>query len=353
MTRTAMMTVNAATGLLPAIAAAGGDPDAVLRAARLDRATLERVDALIPSSAFARLLDQAARSTGDECFGLHFGERFDARDLGLLAYVVLNSPTVAAAMYNIGRYVHLHNSGLRMSFGTEGRRACLRYRVSDGPQHEVRQQNEYSMAVLWLTLRGITEGDWAPAAVEFAHDTPGPCRYERVFGCAARFSCPSNALVLEHDFVERRVRAADHKLYRALRRQFDRLLARFPRRDDMLDTVRRAIGESLESGDARLESVAAKLATSPRTLERRLKEHGISYRELVSETRRHYAVGYLQDAKHTVTEIAFRLGYSEVSAFNRAFKRWTGGTPVAYRQSALARAAGERAPELTRPAAAP
>jgi AraC-like DNA-binding protein len=88
--------------------------------------------------------------------------------------------------------------------------------------------------------------------------------------------------------------------------------------------------------------VAVKLATSPRTLERRLKEHSVSYRDLVNETRKHYATGYLQAGRGSVTEIAFLLGYSEVSAFNRAFKRWTGLTPLAYRQSAVARPDGER-----------
>ena len=103
MTRAPMMSVSAATGLLSSITAGGGDADAVLNAARVKRSTLERADGVMPSGAFARLLEQAARATGDDCFGLHFGERFDNRDIGLLHYVVANSPTLSAAMYNVAR----------------------------------------------------------------------------------------------------------------------------------------------------------------------------------------------------------------------------------------------------------
>jgi AraC-like DNA-binding protein len=328
-----MMSVTAATGLLDAIAAAGGEPDAALRAARVQRSTLQRAEGVMASGAFSRLLEEAARSTGDDCFGLHFGERFDPRDVGLLAYVVLNSPTLAAAMYNVARYVHIHNSAVRATFGTDGRRAYVRYRLTESAQGGVRQHNEYSMVMLWKALRSITQETWAPAAVEFAHDAPGSCDYFRSFGCAVDFGCPANALVVEHDFVERRVREADGKLYRLLRRQLDRILAELPRVDDLLDAVRRAIGEALESADAKLERVAAKLSMSPRTLERRLKARGSSYRDVVADTRKACAIAYLRTGERSVTEIAFLLGYSEVSAFNRAFKRWTGSTPLEYRNA--------------------
>ena len=75
------------------------------------------------------------------------------------------------------------------------------------------------------------------------------------------------------------------------------------------------------------------MAMSPRTLQRRLKEYGLDFKKLTDDTRRRFAINYLRDRKHTLTEIAFLLGYSEVSAFNRAFKRWTGSTPLKYRQN--------------------
>ena len=84
-------------------------------------------------------------------------------------------------------------------------------------------------------------------------------------------------------------------------------------------------------GKPKLAQVAQKIAMSSRTLERRLEEHGVAFNKLVDDTRRRFALNYLRDRKNTLTEIAFLLGYSEVSAFNRAFKRWTGSTPLDYR----------------------
>ena len=89
-------------------------------------------------------------------------------------------------------------------------------------------------------------------------------------------------------------------------------------------------------------NVVRKIGTTPRTLQRRLCEHQVDFKRLVEDTRQQLAVTYLRDPRHTLSEIAYLLGYSEVSAFNRAFKRWTGATPSSYRRGAVA--------ELGRPA---
>jgi AraC-like DNA-binding protein len=99
----------------------------------------------------------------------------------------------------------------------------------------------------------------------------------------------------------------------------------------LLDSVRRAIAGLMPEGEPKRERVARLLAMSPRTLERRLKQHGVKYKGLVNEMRRRFAFDYLKDRKRSSTEVAFLLGYSEVSALNRAFKRWTGSTPLEYR----------------------
>jgi AraC-like DNA-binding protein len=108
-----------------------------------------------------------------------------------------------------------------------------------------------------------------------------------------------------------------------------------PRETDFLADVRRAIADAIRDGDPRLARVAAKLAMSPRSLQRHLEEEGAVFKALVDDTRLRFALGYLRDRGHTLTEIAFLLGYSEVSALNRAFKRWTGVTPLGYRVGEL------------------
>ncbi len=140
--------------------------------------------------------------------------------------------------------------------------------------------------------------------------------------------------MIERDFVERQVPAADARLYRILKQHAERILSEMPRDTDSIADVRRAIAASMKEGDPKLNRVIKQLSMSPRTLERRLKEHGVVFKKLVTDTRRRFALDYLKDRKHTLTEIAFLLGYSEVSAFNRAFKRWTGSTPLDHRRKA-------------------
>ena len=182
-------------------------------------------------------------------------------------------------------------------------------------------------------LRIIAGSHWAPREVQFAHEAPArTSEHLRVFVAPVLFGCASNALVMDREFVERQVPAADPRLYRILKQQAERVLREMPRESDLLAAVRRAIAESMREGDLKLARVIKKISMSPRTLERRLKEDGVVFKKLVDDTRRRFALNYLTDRKRTLTEIAFLLGYSEVSAFNRAFKRWTGSTPLDHRR---------------------
>jgi AraC-like DNA-binding protein len=141
-------------------------------------------------------------------------------------------------------------------------------------------------------------------------------------------------MVLEHDIADRQVPAADERLYPIITRYLEQVLREMPPEDTALASVRRAIVETMRDGEPTLEQVGRRLAVTPRTLQRRLRDCGVTFKAAVDDTRRRSAVSYLRDPKHTFTEIAYLLGYSEVSAFNRAFRRWTGSTPSRYRRSA-------------------
>jgi AraC-like DNA-binding protein len=190
------------------------------------------------------------------------------------------------------------------------------------------------MAVVFKTFRIMLGSDWLPQEIRFVHEVPVQAsEHLRFFGCPVRFRCASNALIVERNFGERWVPTADPKLYRVLKQHVERILDDMPRENDLAGAVRRAIGQSIADGDTTLVKVAGMLAMTPRTLERRLKESGVIYRDLVTDTRRRFALEYLKDRNRSLTEVAFLLGYSEVSAFNRAFKRWTDSTPLQYRES--------------------
>jgi len=327
-----MISVTATTGLVDCIVAAGADADHILDAAGLQRSFLAKPDGFIATTAFAGVLREAARATGDDCFGLHFGEHFETRDRGALTYVILNSPTIIEAIGNAMRYLHIHNRGATVRFAVEEGLGYLRYLLGNFSTELWRQQNEFSMAVGLQSFHIMAGRHWTPQRIEFAHEAPADVsEHARVFGCPVRFGCAWNAVVFEKDFLEHRVEGADPRLYPILKQHVERVLAEIPHDNDVLAGARGAIAECIGEGTLNLSCVARKLALSPRTLERRLKEHGAVFKKMVDEMRRRLALDYLRSDRHTLAQIAFLLGYSEVSAFNRTFKRWTGVSPSQYR----------------------
>ena len=335
--RRPMISLAAATGLIEAIEATGRNADDVLRPLGLDRGLFSSPHGLIPSVDFARVLDETARATGDDCFGLHFGERFHPKDIGPLVYVVLHSPTIAVALDNVARYLRVHNEAAHVSFAIDEKWGYLRH-VLAIPADLRRQHDEYSLAVGLRTIRLIAGSEWTPVEVQFEHKPPPETHeHARVFGAPVAFDRPANAFVVEREFCERQVPAADARLYPILKRYLDRDLDEMPPADDLLAAVRKEISDAVTNGDPTLTQIAMKIAIAPRTLQRRLKEQGADFKKLVNETRRRFALRYLQDRNNTLTEVAYLLGYAEVSAFNRAFKRWTRATPSEYRRGLASR----------------
>lgn len=336
-----MISIAATTGLLEAIRAAGADPNQVLHTVGLDSSVFSKTEGFIESSRFARLLEAAAGVTADDCFGLHFGERFNPKNIGPLIYVVVNSPTIAAAIENAGRYLKIHNEAANLSLRVEGEHAYIQHMLVDMGMIHTRQHNEFSMAVTLNTIRLMAGSEWGPQEVCFTHERPAETsEHLRVFRAPMVFGCPTNALVTSREYIDRQVPAADPRLYRILKRYLDHILSEMPREDSFLASIRKVVAERMRDGDPTLAQVAKTLAATPRTLQRRLKEYGVAFKTLTDDTRRRLALGYLRDRKHTLTEVAFLLGYSEVSAFNRAFKRWTGVTPLQYRQGRKAKPSG-------------
>jgi AraC-like DNA-binding protein len=341
-----MISVSAAIGLPEAIARAGGNADEILEPLGLRRTILATPHGLIPAVSFARALEDAARLTGDDCFGLHFGAQYHPKNVGPLAYVVLNSPTMAVAFANVARYLRVHNEAAQVSFERDERWAYLRHTL-DLPEAESRQHTEHSLALGVGLIRLMVGSAWSPVEVRFAHKTPADVgEHLRVFGAPVLFGCATTTIVIDAEVCDRDVPAADSRLYPIMVRYLESVLEAIPREESVVTAVRKCIGEAMRSGEPTLVQTANRLDVGPRTLQRRLGQCGVDFTEVVADTRRRLALRYLRDRRHTITEVAFLLGYSEVSAFNRAFKRWTGSTPSEYRLTA--RESSRRAAPLSK-----
>jgi AraC-like DNA-binding protein len=326
------ISLRAATGLVEAMEAAGCNPESILAPLGLTAEKLGDPEGFIAAADFAQILDGAARASGDDCFGLHFGERFQPRDVGALLYVVVNSPTFGAGFANAARYLKVHNEAARSTFVPGPRLSQLQFAL-DLPVRLRRQQVEYGLTVMLNAMRLMAGSQWAPIEVQLEHAAPAhPAEAIRVFAAPVSYGRPVNAFVVEREFADRPVPAADPHLYPIMRDYLERVLAEMPPEDGMITSVRRAIGEAMRQGEPTLGQVAARLAVGARTLQRKLKEQDVAFKGLVDDTRRQFALRYLRDPANTLSEVSYLLGFSEVSAFNRAFRRWTGSTPSEFRR---------------------
>jgi AraC-like DNA-binding protein len=191
---------------------------------------------------------------------------------------------------------------------------------------------EAAVAVGLRLMQHLSGDDWRPLRVELAHPAPrSKAEHVRVFGAPVAFGARRSGLVLDAAVLDRPVPAADRRLLPLVERHLDELLAaRAP--DAFVAQVREAIAESLCDGSPSIRTLAKRTGMSVRTFQRRLDERGIVFRELVAEIRQELARRYLAESTTNLTEVAFLLGYSELSAFDRAFRRWTGSTPLAMRR---------------------
>jgi AraC-like DNA-binding protein len=169
--------------------------------------------------------------------------------------------------------------------------------------------------------------------VSFTHRPDDLAEFERVLGCPVKASASWNGVAFSRRSWRLPLRRRDPVLRRVLERHADEILSRHPRSNGFAADVRRALASQITRGDVRVDAVARRLMTSPRTLQRRLADEGVTFQALVEDSRKEAAALYMTDNAMAICEIAYLLGYSEPAPFHRAFKRWYGVTPEVFRKS--------------------
>jgi len=263
---------------------------------------------------------------------LHLGENIDLRVFDVLGYVALNSPTIGDALERVARYHSIWQDGALLLFDVNGATARITYSYLDSSIMQFRQDSELTLAAVAALGRLVTNSDWSPLAVRFAHARPvSVSEHARIFRAPVEFNAESCQLIIDSATLALPLTKADPGLAAVLDRHAEELLAKHPRPDSIADRARVLIKEELNGGDPSLERIAQRLGLSPRTFQRRLRAQASSHNELLDQLRKDLALKYLRDRQMAVCEIAYLLGFSESSALHRAFKRWTGMTPSEFR----------------------
>lgn len=316
---------------VPDLLAGMGVPwEPVLRSARISRADIEDPERSAPFDRVDRLLGDCVARSGCEHFGLLIGQTVDLRSLGIPGRLALSAPTVGDALSALVRHFVLHDSGGSPRVAVNDGTAVLSYGIHVPGVHNADQVYDLSVAAMCNVLRQLCGAKWRPDFVTLPRMRPRDIRpYREVLQSPLRFNALQSAAVFPSHWLTRPLPDADAFLYRLLER---RAVQEVADRDTLLSReTRRAVRDLLQSGECSRAAVAGKLGLHERTFGRRLQATGTTFRQLLDTTRADVAKQLLHDTRSPIGRIADTLGYTDATAFTRAFRGWTGMTPREFR----------------------
>lgn len=324
--------------VVAAAAARGISPGKLLAAIDLEPQALIATDGRVPAELVLRAWQAAAELCGDPAFGLSAVEHLASDYLGGFGFAVHGSATLGGALRRIMRFFPLVNQHAALELVEDGAVVRLRIAVhADVPDEAVRHPAECLLGVVLRIARRTTGADIRPVAVAFRHAAPAEtAAHHRVFGVAPRFAQPHHELAFHRAVLDTPHVAPDAGLVSLAERHLERCTDELPPVETFTRRVRRVLLEELQLGEPTLTRLAARLRMSERTVQRRLGDSGTSMQALLDEVRCQISIRQLAGSTRTIAEISYAVGFAEVRAFHRAFKRWTGLTPAAYRQSRAA-----------------
>ena len=304
----------------------GGERSNLLRAAGLTARDFEDPDVILSDAACGALFTEAARTCAVPNFALRVAEQIPLGAYPLLDYLVMTSESVGEGFDRLARYLRLVGSPADLRISADRDPVVVRLAMCS-PFNA-----EFTLSLAVLHFRRETNGAFRPSALRFRHRPADPADFERRLACPIDTGADADELAVPRSVWRLSLPRRDSLLHGVLTSQAEEMLARRGSDGRASTQLRRALaGDMLRDGKT-LASVARRLGTSPRTLQRRLVEEGTSYQAVLDEVRSETAARYLADSALSCAEVGYLLGFSEPAAFHRAFKRWKGETPRDYRK---------------------
>ena len=328
---TALVRAAALTNFPEVAQELGHDPGAALRRAGLRTQWIRQPDQLIEADRVARLLEEAARQTGCESFGLRIAARRQLSNFGMVSLLLMHQATLRQSLTILIEHLHLLNERLAIQVEDAGELVVLREELAVSVAAP--QSIELAIGVLYRMCEALLGLQWQPVSVSFAHAPPSdPAFHRRFFKCRVEFDGAFNGLVCRAADLDVPNPGADPVLADYARK----MIAALPddRRRSVDQEVRKAIYLMLPTGRATCKSVAQGLGMSMRTLQRALDQRALTFKQLLNEVRQELADRYVANHRHSLGEVAAMLGYSTHSAFTRWFSAQFGCSPEAWRSRA-------------------
>ncbi len=319
--------------VLPVAQMAGLDIPQKFKDAGIDPTLLSDKEATVSRDAAVRLRTAILSASQNTAFALNTGASLPYGEFGLVDYICASSENVAIAMRNLCRYYDLISlPSSKLEFSVIDGLGYLNL-TQDNLIGFEQQGTEFIFAVTITRIQRATGQTTAPRSLSFHFSKPTYFEeYQRIFNAPMAFNQPVDVICLGEEQLALPPVQNEPGLHQLLRGYAEKALANIPRQNDLVEQVLSRLQDAFRSGEPSMSGIAGDLGLSERTLSRHLKAEQTSFAMLRDTLRTELAQNYLQDPSLTVTDISFLLGFSQPSAFHRAFKRWTGYAPLEYRQ---------------------
>ncbi len=310
-----------------------------MRSIGLDPSAGVKVGEMVSDTAYYDLLERIAALVEQATdLPLRAGRAMNCDDYGAFGLAFKTAPNLRGSFARAERYWRLLSSVSEYELRPDGQHACFLLHRAGERRLGLRLSNEATLASVTSMIRQVAPRPFNPLKVMIKHPPPETTAlHEDYFGCPVQFNADADALVVSGEALGDKNRLADEGITRFLIEHLNRELQQLEHEPDFRQQVSHAIIRSLSAGVPRVSVIARRLGMSERTLQRRLREQDLSFQKLVDCARRDLAEGLLVNSDYSLTEIAFLAGFSEQSAFNRAFRRWGHPTPAAFREAGRSR----------------
>lgn len=288
---------------------------------------------LVSTNEYIALLNLAADRYCRPCIGIDIAKVRDINSFDILSYVMKNSPTYGDVVNNINAYAKTVTPGAIGSVHRSGKQLAWQYCLPGFPYELVRHEIEMTlMEIIDATRVLLNQADWSPISVFFQHRSRGQDEFlSSKMGCEVVFSHTQSCLMIEPNILSNEIQGADHDLYTILLAQIEKLIGDSPTVDPFLHEIDFYLSVRMGSADCSAKSIAKEMSMSLRSFYRQLDVRRVKFSKIKEEKRLSIAKKALASGNVSITELAFRLGYSDLASFHRAFKRATFITPTAYR----------------------
>jgi AraC-like DNA-binding protein len=320
----------ALNGYIEVARSVGLDPYRMVAAHRLPPACLTEPELKIPMTAVARLLEASAALSGQPDFALRLAERRSLSNLGVLALLVREQPTIRKALEALASYMHLHSDGLRLTINEDAGLATIGLLVDSGRLVPIRQGIELGLGFIHRSLQQLLGNSWRPQAICFTHAAPArPDAHRRFFGTRVEFAQDHNGIVCLARDIDAAVPASDPAIAHHIQRYLDTVAPR-PEATTR-DKVRECIYMTLPTGLCSADRVARHLGVDRRTLHRHLAREGETFTSVLASVRDELLTRYIGNRDRSLASVSDLLGFSALSAFSRWFRGRFGCSVSAWR----------------------